>query len=287
MRKRARKCPLCGIGLTGKRNLPNSKHLDHIVPIAVGGTHTHGNVRIICASCNLRRPKSGSDYSGLVTLWAQGPSPIKRPRKKRIGNIATCRKRLHPWIPANIKITAGKKRCRACDEARDRARSPLRACGNCGTLTSLPGKQEMCPGCILSAVRTAVVLRIADQLAWAEIAPRVGYKTATGICYAVLRAGIKAEDLAVFRGSAPKRETKTLCRCGATAYRKGRCRECIEEAAVRAVRLRTEEGWTLRMIADELGYSSITSVTNLMKTLVEVDSRMGRPRTLTSIRNRT
>lgn len=71
MRARAKRCPLCSVKLADQPYLPASKELDHIIPRGVGGTHTHGNVRIICRSCNVRRPKDGSDYAGPVTLWAQ------------------------------------------------------------------------------------------------------------------------------------------------------------------------------------------------------------------------
>jgi 5-methylcytosine-specific restriction endonuclease McrA len=69
MRREARDCPLCGVLMTAEPRKPNSKHLDHIVPIGIGGTHTLGNVRIICADCNLRRPKDGSDV-GMVRMVA-------------------------------------------------------------------------------------------------------------------------------------------------------------------------------------------------------------------------
>lgn len=63
-------CPLCKKRMTtapGRRQ----KHLDHIVPLNIGGTHTHGNVRVICRTCNLSRPSDGSDLAGhATTLWA-------------------------------------------------------------------------------------------------------------------------------------------------------------------------------------------------------------------------
>lgn len=76
LRAKAKRCPLCRVKLTDEPYLPNSKHLDHMIPLnpACGGTHTIGNVRIICGDCNTRRPKDGSDYIGPVTLWAQDPS---------------------------------------------------------------------------------------------------------------------------------------------------------------------------------------------------------------------
>jgi 5-methylcytosine-specific restriction endonuclease McrA len=73
LRRKTRRCPLCHAYLTSKPYLHNSKELDHIVPLNVGGTHTVGNVRIICRLCNLRRPDDGSDYTGPVTLWAAMP----------------------------------------------------------------------------------------------------------------------------------------------------------------------------------------------------------------------
>jgi 5-methylcytosine-specific restriction endonuclease McrA len=70
LRTQTRRCPLCKVWMTSKPYLPNSKELDHIVPRNAGGTHTLGNVRIICRTCNIGRPKDGSDYTGPVTLWA-------------------------------------------------------------------------------------------------------------------------------------------------------------------------------------------------------------------------
>jgi 5-methylcytosine-specific restriction endonuclease McrA len=70
LRTKTRRCQLCKVSMTNRPYLPNSKELDHIVPRNVGGTHTVGNVRIICRLCNQQRPKDGSDYTGPVTLWA-------------------------------------------------------------------------------------------------------------------------------------------------------------------------------------------------------------------------
>jgi 5-methylcytosine-specific restriction endonuclease McrA len=70
LRAKVRKCPLCSVRMTEEPKLPASKELDHIVPLNAGGTHTIGNVRIICRTCNRNRPLDGSDYAGPVTLWA-------------------------------------------------------------------------------------------------------------------------------------------------------------------------------------------------------------------------
>ena len=73
LRRKAKRCPMpdCGVAMTDKPFLPHSKELDHIVPLHVGGTHTVGNVRIICRRCNTARPIDGSDYCGQVSLWSQ------------------------------------------------------------------------------------------------------------------------------------------------------------------------------------------------------------------------
>lgn len=68
----ARCCPMCDVQMTDHPGCPESKHVDHIVPMAIGGTHTVGNVRVICRTCNLARPHDGSDLAGhQPTLWAQ------------------------------------------------------------------------------------------------------------------------------------------------------------------------------------------------------------------------
>lgn len=68
MRTAASECPLCACPMTDEWGTPTSKELDHIVPLNAGGTHTRANVRIICRSCNLRRPQDGRDYAGAVTF---------------------------------------------------------------------------------------------------------------------------------------------------------------------------------------------------------------------------
>lgn len=70
LRSRVKSCPLCWVALVEEPFTPASKELDHIVPMNAGGTHTIGNVRIICRLCNQRRPLDGSDYVGPVTLWS-------------------------------------------------------------------------------------------------------------------------------------------------------------------------------------------------------------------------
>lgn len=78
---RARKCAACGCYMTTAQG-PRQKHVDHIVPLVVGGTHTVGNLRVICRTCNLTRPKDGRDVQQ-ITLWGRGEgvgAPLETPQ---------------------------------------------------------------------------------------------------------------------------------------------------------------------------------------------------------------
>lgn len=204
MRRRTRKCTLCGIYMTGKPNHPNSKHLDHIVPICQGGTHTHGNVRIICATCNLHRPKDGSDLAGRqLTLWAQGEIPVRRPRKNRCNETGLCGKGLHPWTADNIgTYISGQRYCRQCRQCGAQKRSAsngsrtgglLQQC-RCGQMFAAPGRTFMCPDCTTATAHRAAELH-ASGMTWASVAAAVGYKTAEGARYAAKRIGYPRPSL--------------------------------------------------------------------------------------------
>lgn len=55
-------CPLCENELNKTDHRSSYyPHLDHIIPLCLGGDHMMYNVRIICAICNMRRPNDGSD----------------------------------------------------------------------------------------------------------------------------------------------------------------------------------------------------------------------------------
>lgn len=63
-------CPLCHVGLDYEYSRrPNSPEIDHIVPVARGGTDDKSNLRIICRLCN-------------TSIGAGGKT--KRPEPKRI-----------------------------------------------------------------------------------------------------------------------------------------------------------------------------------------------------------
>ena len=61
-------CPICGEKMNDVDYHSKKKHLDHIIPInsSCNGMHTMNNGRYICQSCNLIRPKNGSDLMEFV-----------------------------------------------------------------------------------------------------------------------------------------------------------------------------------------------------------------------------
>jgi HNH endonuclease len=60
LKKNAKTCPICGIGLTSNTSKyhPTHYNLDHIIILSLGGTHTMNNVRYICFKCNMERSRS-------------------------------------------------------------------------------------------------------------------------------------------------------------------------------------------------------------------------------------
>jgi 5-methylcytosine-specific restriction endonuclease McrA len=194
LRRRTRKCPLCGVWMTSKPWQPNSKELDHILPVNQGGTHTHGNVRIICRKCNLSRPKDGSDYTGPLTLWAHDPAAVSRP-DRRLGSVrGTCRKGLHPWVPENVRaLPDGKRRCRVCEvECWRRMRGTTLAECRCGAAFPAAGRTFLCPVCTTAAGHRAAELH-SGGLTWQQAADQVGYTTAEGARFAAKRAVTASE----------------------------------------------------------------------------------------------
>jgi hypothetical protein len=70
--KRRIRCPLCRRVMNDINRDPLQRTIDHIVPVngRAGGTHTVGNLRCVCRSCNTRRPHDGSDFVGQLSLGA-------------------------------------------------------------------------------------------------------------------------------------------------------------------------------------------------------------------------
>lgn len=137
LRAKAKRCPLCSVKLTDTPFVPSSKELDHIIPINTGGTHTIGNVRIICRLCNQKRPNDGSDFIGQPTLWATDPEvilkpaqakKIKPPKATRVRKPSPPKPQPRPCRTCGTQIVpAGRGRPRQwCEECRPAA-SVLRA----------------------------------------------------------------------------------------------------------------------------------------------------------------
>lgn len=56
-------CPVCGLSA--------DPTLDHIVPLSKGGTHSKGNVRLVCASCNSAKRDKTETVDGALPLKVQ------------------------------------------------------------------------------------------------------------------------------------------------------------------------------------------------------------------------
>ncbi|MEV6737890.1 HNH endonuclease signature motif containing protein [Streptomyces sp. NPDC051104] len=149
LRKRTGRCLLCSVVLSDEQGLPTSKHLDHIIPIAIGGTHTIGNVRIICRTCNLSRPKDGSDLLGhQPTLWANDVT------------LAAALVVVPPRCRCGAKLRDG--RCRKCEPKRKALRTE-------------------------DGVRAAVMR--ADGAKWQQISDLLGFSGPGTAYYAAQRFG--------------------------------------------------------------------------------------------------
>ncbi|MGP4980527.1 HNH endonuclease [Glutamicibacter arilaitensis] len=63
-------CPLCNNTLDwDNRQYPNRPEVDHITPVALGGTNAASNLRVICAGCNRRMgAKLGRNIQLGITL---------------------------------------------------------------------------------------------------------------------------------------------------------------------------------------------------------------------------
>jgi len=166
LRAKARRCPLCSVVMIDVPQQPNSKELDHIIPIGVGGTHTLGNVRIICRSCNLRRPKDGSDFLGQPTLWAQDREVAAAlPSRKRASCARVC-------AGCGQPKPAGRAQCYACLPKR-----------------GIPRQEDG---------RRAAELR-ADGMKWQDIADALGFRN-TGAAYVCAEKWGAAEVIARWPG---------------------------------------------------------------------------------------
>ena len=91
--------------------MPTDLHLDHIEQWAAGGANTIANLRVCCASCNLRRPRStdirrngtiGFERRNGTYYWTR---PDYRPPKRPRGDV-DCRS--IDWIATHLGLTPGQ-----------------------------------------------------------------------------------------------------------------------------------------------------------------------------------
>lgn len=221
LRAKAKRCPLCTAKLTDEPYLPNSKELDHIVPRGAGGTHTMGNVRITCRTCNLARPKDGRDYVGAVTLWAEDPDFVPAVRQPRTRPPRFCK--------CGTQMTG--PRCLTC---RPMAVRVSRGRPSYTPASEFTGQQQHD-----RAVRAAQMR--AEGTSWWDIADQLGY----GRESSAMLAAQKVADVATrpykqrqpyapatFTGGwfGPVVTTIPLCvDCGDPATKGERCLECWTE----------------------------------------------------------
>lgn len=163
LRAKAKRCPLCNVRMVAEPYLPASKELDHMIPLNMGGTHTIGNVRIICRGCNARRPSDGSDYQGAVTLWAQAPVELVPQRPARRSQVCECGERKR------------KGRCWSCQPPR-------------------LGRAGMTAEQVHERARRAAEMRDAG-IKWQTIADALGFKN-TGSAYLAAEAARRRAEQA-------------------------------------------------------------------------------------------
>lgn len=74
------------------RLLNGAIHIDHIAPVQNGGRATEENLRVLCASCNLKRPRA-ANLEELVRLSADGGSSPRVAAKSGEARLARARLR--------------------------------------------------------------------------------------------------------------------------------------------------------------------------------------------------
>lgn len=160
LRQAATHCsvPTCRAELIDVPYQPNSREIDHIVPLEYGGTHTRDNVRVVCRWCNQARcfdARHGVDT--LSPDWTPPPRPFSiRPqrrvslykkntrakrcscgkRRARRGRylIATCRR--CTWEQEQEEQERWEQEQERLEQARRewvKPIKPTRPCWSCGT----------------------------------------------------------------------------------------------------------------------------------------------------------
>lgn len=69
-------CPLCSNALDWThKTYPNRPEVDHIIPVALGGTEAADNLRVICAGCNRRMGAKLGRQAQLGNVHRHAPAP--------------------------------------------------------------------------------------------------------------------------------------------------------------------------------------------------------------------
>lgn len=102
MKRAADVCPTCNTRMTDSPG-PRHKHLDHIIPINQGGPHDPQNVRVICRTCNLTRPRDGSDIPAArrEQILNRCSTPVVAGHMADIGTNRTLEKQANEILAAN------------------------------------------------------------------------------------------------------------------------------------------------------------------------------------------
>jgi hypothetical protein len=110
--------------------LHSGGHLDHIVQLHLGGTHTKDNVRFLCSDCNLTRPKKDHSDIGAFqfNLWMQDVLTV--------ACLSTSQKKRVPCLGCAADVSKGRRvrdylYCFDCKPAFEQLRSNER-CDDCG-----------------------------------------------------------------------------------------------------------------------------------------------------------
>lgn len=116
------KCGYCGQEITKQSNKPNTRHLDHIIPISRGGTNILSNVHWVCPVCNkskgnrLEEEWLKKERMKPTDIWTNHPDPGFKP---------PC----HYGDPCHNKAPRGTKLgTQAIKGSMDRARIPEQLC---------------------------------------------------------------------------------------------------------------------------------------------------------------
>lgn len=176
--RQTKACPLCDVRLTATPTQPNSREVDHIIPINVGGTHTIGNVRVICRACNLARPKDGSDIDAhQPTLWAADTTAAA--------------------VVADMHST--RQRARAEKDAARSVRKRARE--------ALADQNRLSRSEAVKRRASAMLERSRNGVTLDEIAEEFGYKSGTS-AYATMWRHFPVETVEASKLSASKRSTQ-------------------------------------------------------------------------------